>query len=157
MNFRDEACLCALQGTMPKSSLIVLFSSSFIPKSLLEWMIYSSSATPPLLGYLADERSCRSILREEKAAGLAYCRLRHQQKGYLLYAFVCQGSPVLLFTARITLRQTYTCVRNLIIGGLSFATSGAKAMHNASTAQELVIVSPHASRFEFRVSHSLIF
>lgn len=37
------------------------------------------------------------------------------------------------------------------VGSVSFASPGPRAMHNASTAQEIEIVTPFAKDFEFRV------
>lgn len=45
-----------------------------------------------------------------------------------------------------------TVVHNVLVGSVSFASPGAKALHNASTAQEITVISQGAANFEFRVS-----
>ncbi|KAI3621358.1 potassium voltage-dependent transporter [Moniliophthora roreri] len=45
-----------------------------------------------------------------------------------------------------------TVVHNVLVGSVSFASPGAKALHNASTAQEITIISP-APELEFRRWH----
>src|ERR1700753_851557 len=50
--------------------------------------------------------------------------------------------------------QSRTIVHTVTVGSVSFAQPGPKAMHNASTAQEVQIISPLASNFEFRVNTS---
>jgi hypothetical protein len=42
-------------------------------------------------------------------------------------------------------------VYNVLVGSVSFATTGPKAMQNASTAQEIEVITPSAKNFEFRV------
>jgi hypothetical protein len=42
-------------------------------------------------------------------------------------------------------------VHNVLAGSVSFAIPGPKQMHNASTAQEVTIITPTAKNFEFRV------
>jgi len=44
-----------------------------------------------------------------------------------------------------------TVCHNVLVGSVSFASPGAKALHNASTAQEITVISPSAANFEFRV------
>lgn len=43
-----------------------------------------------------------------------------------------------------------TIVHNVTVGSVSFANSGSKALHNASTAQEITVISP-TPELEFRV------
>ncbi|KAK0243921.1 hypothetical protein EDD85DRAFT_806083 [Armillaria nabsnona] len=43
-----------------------------------------------------------------------------------------------------------TVVHNVLVGSVSFASPGAKALHNASTAQEITVISPAAENFQFR-------
>jgi hypothetical protein len=47
--------------------------------------------------------------------------------------------------------QSRTVAFNVLVGSVSFAAMGPKAMHNASTAQEVTIITPSAANFEFRV------
>lgn len=42
-------------------------------------------------------------------------------------------------------------VHNVLVGSVSFASPGAKALHNASTAQEITVISPSASQFQITV------
>ncbi|TFK52137.1 hypothetical protein OE88DRAFT_1657206 [Heliocybe sulcata] len=73
-------------------------------------------------------------IRQDKAAVLAYLRMKHKDpyKGYILCAI------------------SRTVVHNILVGSVSFATPGPKAMHNASTAQEVTIITPTATNFQFR-------
>ncbi|EPQ51116.1 hypothetical protein GLOTRDRAFT_118143 [Gloeophyllum trabeum ATCC 11539] len=73
-------------------------------------------------------------IRQDKAAVLAYLRMKHKDpyKGYILCAI------------------SRTVVHNILVGSVSFATPGPKAMHNASTAQEVTIITPNATNFQFR-------
>ncbi|KAG1728496.1 uncharacterized protein EDB91DRAFT_1253430 [Suillus paluster] len=73
---------------------------------------------------------------EDKAAALAYLRLKHKDpfKGYILCAF------------------SRTVVHNVVVGSISFATPGGKALQNASTAQEVEVITPSAKNFELRSS-----
>jgi hypothetical protein len=48
-----------------------------------------------------------------------------------------------------------TVVHNVLVGSVSFA-SPAKALHNASTAQEITVISPSAHNLSFRVSFILV-
>ncbi|TDL22159.1 hypothetical protein BD410DRAFT_723382, partial [Rickenella mellea] len=84
--------------------------------------------------YGAIEKLHFDTIRQDKAAVIAYLRLRHKDpyKGYILCAV------------------SRTIVHNVTVGSVSFASPGAKAMHNASTAQEITIISPSAANFEFR-------
>jgi hypothetical protein len=43
-------------------------------------------------------------------------------------------------------------VYNVLVGSVSFATTGPKALQNASTAQEIEVITPSAKNFEFRVN-----
>ena len=51
----------------------------------------------------------------------------------------------------LTVHQSRTVVHNVIVGSISLAVPGPKAFQNASTAQEVVVVTPTATDFEFRV------
>ncbi|KAI0248650.1 hypothetical protein BJV78DRAFT_1131005 [Lactifluus subvellereus] len=75
-----------------------------------------------------------TTISQDKAAVLAYLRLKHKDpyKGYVLCAI------------------SRTVAWNVLVGSVSFASMGPKAMHNASTAQEVTIITPSASNFEFR-------
>ena len=52
--------------------------------------------------------------------------------------------------------QSRTVAFNVLVGSVSFASMGPKAMHNASTAQEVTIITPSAANFEFRVRAPLL-
>ncbi|KAF8628676.1 hypothetical protein AX15_003799 [Amanita polypyramis BW_CC] len=73
-------------------------------------------------------------IQQDKAACIVYLRMRHKDpyKGYIL----CGVSR--------------TVVHNVLVGSVSFAQPGAKALHNASTASEITIVAPNAANFELR-------
>ncbi|KIK24597.1 hypothetical protein PISMIDRAFT_29163 [Pisolithus microcarpus 441] len=73
-------------------------------------------------------------IRQDKAAVLAYLRLKHKDplKGYLLCAI------------------SRTVVHNVLVGSISPASAGIKALQNASTAQEVDFVTPVAKDFGFR-------
>ncbi|KAI0301203.1 hypothetical protein B0F90DRAFT_359072 [Multifurca ochricompacta] len=75
-----------------------------------------------------------TTISQDKAAVLAYLRLKHKDpyKGYILCAI------------------SRTVAWNVLVGSVSFASMGPKAMHNASTAQEVTIITPSAANFEFR-------
>lgn len=65
-------------------------------------------------------------------------------------SYVPQPSPHAL--SHLALCQSRTVCQNVLVGSVSFASPGPKAMHNASTAQEVTIITPTARDFEFRVS-----
>ena len=44
-----------------------------------------------------------------------------------------------------------TVVHNVLVGSVSFASPGAKALHNASTAQEITVITESAASFQFKV------
>ncbi|KAF8157996.1 hypothetical protein B0H34DRAFT_437579 [Crassisporium funariophilum] len=74
-------------------------------------------------------------IQQDKAAVLVYLRMRHKDpyKGYIL----CGVSR--------------TVVHNVLVGSVSFASPGAKALHNASTAQEITVITESAeSNFQFK-------
>lgn len=73
-------------------------------------------------------------IQQDKAAVLAYLRMRHKDpyKGYILCGI------------------SRTVVHNVLVGSVSFASPGAKALHNASTAQEITVITPSAANFQFR-------
>lgn len=83
--------------------------------------------------------------------------MRHKDpcKGYILCCVVC-GKHSLSFASSLTLcggpLQTRTVCQNVLVGSVSFAAPGPRAMHNNSTAQEVTVVTPYAKDFEFRVS-----
>ncbi|KIJ96833.1 hypothetical protein K443DRAFT_10330 [Laccaria amethystina LaAM-08-1] len=94
----------------------------------------------------------------DKAAVLVYLRLRHKDpyKGYILCGIVSLFLFSLIFIdpPRSHGSHTYpagTVVHNVLVGSVSFASPGAKALHNASTAQEIEVITPSAMNFEFRV------
>ncbi|KAJ6582795.1 hypothetical protein B0H10DRAFT_2098139 [Mycena sp. CBHHK59/15] len=76
---------------------------------------------------------CDTVL-SDKAAALAYMRLKHKDahKGYVLCVI------------------SRTVVYDQIVGSVSFASTGGKALHNSSTAQEITVITPAASNFKFR-------
>lgn len=43
-------------------------------------------------------------------------------------------------------------MHNVLVGSVSFASPGAKALHNASTAQEITVITPSATNFQIKVS-----
>ncbi|KIJ53433.1 hypothetical protein M422DRAFT_42583 [Sphaerobolus stellatus SS14] len=73
-------------------------------------------------------------IREDKAAAVAYLRVQNQEDAYV--SCVIQRSMVY----------------NALIGSISFARPGAKALHTAATAQEVTICTPSMldSQLEFR-------
>jgi len=62
--------------------------------------------------------------------------------------------PFHLEFLRSTRAAYRTVVHNVLVGSVSFA-SPAKALHNASTAQEITVISPSAHNLSFRVSFIL--
>ncbi|GLB38650.1 putative PAS fold [Lyophyllum shimeji] len=75
-------------------------------------------------------------ISKDKAAVLLYLRMKHKvpSRGYIL----CGVSR--------------TVVHNVLVGSVSFAHPG-KAMHNASTAQEVEVVTPSATTFQIKRWH----
>ncbi|KAL1745796.1 hypothetical protein HDZ31DRAFT_81675 [Schizophyllum fasciatum] len=73
-------------------------------------------------------------ITEDKAAVLAYLRMRHKDpyKGYVLCGI------------------SRTVVHNVLMGSVSFARPGPKQLHNASTATEIEVITPDARDFQFR-------
>ncbi|EKM51635.1 uncharacterized protein PHACADRAFT_187070 [Phanerochaete carnosa HHB-10118-sp] len=106
-----------------------------------KWL-YCSASVHDLLGFEPRELIGRPSLElvhpdefaQDQAAVLAYLRMRHKDpcKGYVLCAI------------------SRTVCQNVLVGSVSYATPGPKAMHNASTAQEVTIITPTAKDFEFR-------
>ncbi|KAF7768294.1 hypothetical protein Agabi119p4_7537 [Agaricus bisporus var. burnettii] len=76
-------------------------------------------------------------IQQDKAAVLVYLRMRHKDpyKGYILCGI------------------SRTVVHNVLVGSVSFASPGAKALQNASTAQEITVISPTSHNFQFRRWH----
>ncbi|KAF9465271.1 hypothetical protein BDZ94DRAFT_1214751 [Collybia nuda] len=76
-------------------------------------------------------------ISQDKAAVLVYLRMKHKNphQGYVLCGIV---TPL------------RTVVHNVLVGSVSFASPGAKALHNASTAQEITVISPSASHFQIK-------
>ncbi|KAJ7034015.1 hypothetical protein C8F04DRAFT_1221517 [Mycena alexandri] len=81
-------------------------------------------------------------IRSDKAAAMAYMRLKHKDahKGYLL----CAVSLI---------PSSRTVVYDRVVGSVSFASPGGEALHYSSTAQEITVITPAASNFEFRRWH----
>ncbi|KAI0755111.1 hypothetical protein C8Q80DRAFT_411182 [Daedaleopsis nitida] len=75
-----------------------------------------------------------TTISSDQAAVLAYLRMKHKDpyKGYILCGI------------------SRTVCQNVLVGSVSFAAPGPKAMHNASTAQEVKIITPTAKDLEFR-------
>ncbi|RDB14703.1 hypothetical protein Hypma_016356 [Hypsizygus marmoreus] len=75
-------------------------------------------------------------IKQDKAAVLVYLRMKHKipSRGYILCGI------------------SRTVVHNVLVGSVSFANPG-KAMHNASTAQEITVISPSATNFQFKRWH----
>lgn len=98
----------------------VLGTSSF------DWMHPEEVETVKQLHY--------DTIREDKAAAVAYLRVKNQEDQYV--PCVIQRSMVY----------------NALIGSISFAKPGAKALHTAATAQEVTICTPSMldSQLEFR-------
>ncbi|KAL7283101.1 hypothetical protein ACG7TL_002526 [Trametes sanguinea] len=132
---------------------------SFLTSAIIsqEAWLYCSELVFDLLGYEPgeligtsfyfllhpDERSEVKELRDtaisrDKAAILAYHRMRHKDpfKGYK----ICGVS--------------LTVCADVLVGSVSFAEAGPKAMHNASTAQELKIITPAARVLEYKRWHA---
>ncbi|PPQ80445.1 hypothetical protein CVT25_001772 [Psilocybe cyanescens] len=88
-------------------------------------------------------------IQQDKAAVLVYLRMKHKDrfKGYVLMQNTLFKEALFLRGARRTV------VHNVLVGSVSFASPGAKALQNASTAQEITVISPVASNFEFRRWH----
>jgi hypothetical protein len=47
-----------------------------------------------------------------------------------------------------------TMVHNVLVGSVSFASSGTKALHNTFTAQKITMITESASSFQFKVRKS---
>jgi hypothetical protein len=101
----------------------------------------------------SDLAPSSETISQDKAAVLAYLRLKHKDpyKGYILCGIVSTHTP--LVTYPYPGSQSRTVVHNVLVGSVSFASPGPKALHNASTAQEIEVVTPSASGFEFRVGN----
>ncbi|KAF5334317.1 hypothetical protein D9611_014136 [Ephemerocybe angulata] len=92
-------------------------------------------------------------IQMDKAAVLVYLRLRHKDpyKGYILCGILSSSYSTSFFRSNIS--RSPTVVHNVLVGSVSFASPGAKALHNASTAQEITVISQGAANFEFRRWH----
>ncbi|KAL5482737.1 hypothetical protein ACEPAI_9331 [Sanghuangporus weigelae] len=79
-------------------------------------------------------RAYQEMISEDKAACLLYLRVRHKnpKKRFVLSSISCSR------------------VGDHLIGAVSVASSATKAMHNASTAQEVIVIAPEAAHLEFR-------
>ncbi|KIM40901.1 hypothetical protein M413DRAFT_445672 [Hebeloma cylindrosporum] len=79
-------------------------------------------------------------IQQDKAAVLVYLRMKHKDpnKAYVLCGVVGVSGTV---------------CHNVLVGSVAFASPGAKALHNASTAQEITVITPSAANFEFRRWH----
>ncbi|KZV73193.1 hypothetical protein PENSPDRAFT_649105 [Peniophora sp. CONT] len=73
-------------------------------------------------------------ISQDKAAALAYLRMKHKDplKGYILCAI------------------TRTVAQNVLVGSVSYASEGAQAMRNVSTASAVEVVTPDAKHLAFR-------
>ncbi|KAF8229637.1 hypothetical protein L208DRAFT_1401789 [Tricholoma matsutake] len=76
-------------------------------------------------------------IKQDKAAVLVYLRMKHKNpvQGYVLCGI------------------SRTVVHNVLVGSVSFASPGAKALHNASTAQEITVITPSATNFQIKRWH----
>ncbi|KAF9013153.1 hypothetical protein BDQ17DRAFT_1342857 [Cyathus striatus] len=92
-------------------------------------------------------------IKQDKAAVLCYLRMKHKDpyRGYILCGVV---HPSPFSPNHILILPNRTVVHNVLVGSVSFASPGAKALHNASTAQEITVITPSAANFEFRVRPS---
>ncbi|KAL1705454.1 hypothetical protein EV121DRAFT_279590 [Schizophyllum commune] len=148
----DEALACAradLRAIRDANEVVVVASQA-------RW-IYMTDSVTDLLGWEPRELVGRPSLElvhpdeflrvrklhydtitEDKAAVLAYLRMRHKDpyKGYVLCGIV--------------LRRARTVVHNVLMGSVSFARPGPKQLHNASTATEIEVITPAAKDFQFR-------
>ncbi|EJC98125.1 uncharacterized protein FOMMEDRAFT_171474 [Fomitiporia mediterranea MF3/22] len=79
-------------------------------------------------------RAYQEMISEDKAACIMYLRVRHHDPRirFVLGSISCSR------------------VGQHLIGALSIASSTTKAMHNASTAQEVIVISPEAAHLHFR-------
>lgn len=117
-----------------------------------KWLFLTDSCSD-LLGYEPSELVGRSSLelvhpdefsatkqihydtiQQDKAAVLAYLRMKHKDpyKGYVLCAI------------------SRTVVHDVLAGSVSYASAGAKAFHNNSTAQEVTVITQYAKDFQLR-------
>ncbi|KAF8073971.1 hypothetical protein FPV67DRAFT_1778536 [Lyophyllum atratum] len=90
-------------------------------------------------------------IRQDKAAVVLYLRMKHKipSRGYILCGVsICSERTRQLPSDPLT----RTVVHNVLVGSVSFASPG-KAMHNASTAQEIEVVTPSATNFQFKRWH----
>ncbi|KAF7348231.1 DNA repair protein rhp42 [Mycena sanguinolenta] len=106
---------------------------------------------------------CETI-SSDKAATMAYMRLRHKDvhKGYLLCAVVrpifVSSRLTLMFPCSLGLYLSYYSLRRLqasrtVVHDRVVGRPGGEALHTSSTAQEITVISPAASNFEFRRWH----
>lgn len=65
--------------------------------------------------------------------------------------FCRQSLASLVLSSLLIVSQSRTVVHNVIVGSISVAVPGPKTFQNASTAQEVIVVTPTATDFEFRV------
>ncbi|KAH0585889.1 hypothetical protein H2248_007170 [Termitomyces sp. 'cryptogamus'] len=92
---------------------------------------------------------------KDKAAVLLYLRMKHKihSRGYILCGIVSFLHLALTTTDCNVVNPTPSqVVHNVLVGSVSFANP-TKAMHNASTAQEIEIVSPTSPNFQAKRWH----
>ncbi|KAF9016509.1 hypothetical protein BDZ89DRAFT_404765 [Hymenopellis radicata] len=144
------------QATMTDSTPPCLSFIGIVDFSQEARWLYMTDSVVDLLGFEANElyghpsielvhpdESMRvrklhhDTIKGDKAAALVYLRMRHKDpyKGYVL----CSVSR--------------TIVHNVVVGSVSFASPGAKALHNASTAQEITVLAPVSESFQLRRWH----
>ncbi|KAG6370565.1 hypothetical protein JVT61DRAFT_11360 [Boletus reticuloceps] len=152
-------------STTPRVSCIAIVDFS----EDVHWLFVSESVTE-LLGYEprdvighpavelvhpeefpAVRRLHYDTIRQDKAAVIAYLRLKHKDPFQGLHPlFRRQLCASCLCHVLLIVPQSRTVVHNVIVGSISLAVPGPKAFQNASTAQEVVVVTPTATDFEFR-------
>ena len=94
-------------------------------------------------------------IREDKAAAVAYLRVKNQEGHYVTCVIVSASVVFRVGFIFLLCRQQRSMVYNALIGSISFAKPGAKALHTAATAQEVTICTPalpHHMQLAFRVS-----
>lgn len=95
------------------------------------------------------------MIDEDKAACLMYHRIPYADisKGYMLCSVVGIYDCSTLAVADYGYIKTISRAGQHLIGACSPATSETKAMHYASTASEVIVITPSAARLAFRVSY----
>ncbi|KAJ7728839.1 hypothetical protein DFH07DRAFT_969744 [Mycena maculata] len=101
----------------------------------------------------------RETILSDKAAAVVYMRLKHKDahKGYILSLvvsfFLSPSASAHSLPLLPTRSLGLTVVYDRVVGSVSFYSAGGKALHTNSTAQEITVITPAASNFEFRRWH----